>query len=209
MFKRLFDISMEITKDTIVYPGDTKIVFTEDNSISKGDTCNTWSMSFGSHMGTHVDAPKHFCEDGLTIDQLTPDFFVGKAKVYEVKNRKYIGAEDISEFDIQKNDIILLKTSNSELPTIGEFNTDFVYITAEAAVYLAEKGIKTLGFDYLSIEKYGSKSNDAHNTLLGNNIAVIEGLRLKNIEPGIYDIIALPINLLNGNGSPVRAFLSK
>ncbi len=206
---KLFDISMKLTDDIIIFPGDPQLRISDTNSIKKGDVCNSWEITLGSHIGTHIDAPKHFIDNGLTIDKLPNEHFFGKAKVFEIKDKKAVDLEDIEGLPIQKDDIVLLKTSNSYLPETGEFYKEFTYVSPSAAKYLAEKKIKTLGFDYLSVEMYGSETFATHLNLLGNGIVIIEGLRLMDVEPGEYEIFAFPMNYACGNGSPVRAFLSK
>lgn len=207
MSLKYYDITMEISPDTIVFPGDPGVEINESASISKGDVCNVSLLKFGSHTGTHMDAPKHFYDNGNTIDKLKLDYFYGAVKVFEIPNVTEITVNNLEALDINEGDRIILKTRNSELLKEKEFKTDFTYITGEAAEYLVKKKIRTIGVDYLSVEQFGSENFEAHYALLENNIAIIEGLYLADIKPGNYTLIALPLKIVGGNGSPTRAVL--
>lgn len=202
-----YDVTLELRPGMPVYPGDPPPVFSEVLGISKGDVCNLTLLSFGSHTGTHIDAPKHFYDDGCGMDKLPVDAFLGSAKVAAIPGKREITAADLSALDIEAGDILLLKTDNSEIIGSGEFHKDFTYLTADAAEYLAGKGIKTLGFDYLSVEKYGVGVFTVHHALLGAGIIIIEGLDLRAVPPGTYEISALPVKIKDGNGSPARVVL--
>ncbi|MDF2686858.1 MAG: arylformamidase, partial [Clostridia bacterium] len=155
----------------------------------------------------HVDAPKHFIDNGITIENLTLDYLIGEAKVYEILNNKVITKELIKNLDIVKNDIVIFKTDNSEILQDSHFHTEYTFFDLSAVEYLKNIGIKTIGCDYLSIEQFKTPRHVAHETLLGADIVIIEGLLLKGIKPGKYFLSALPLKIQNGNGSPVRAVL--
>lgn len=202
-----YDATLELGPDLPVYPGDPAPSVSEAVSISKGDVCNVSLLSFGSHTGTHIDAPKHFYDDGCGIDRLPLECFLGNARVVGMAGKREITSEDLSKLDIQENEILLLKTDNSDIINSGAFNTDYVYLTADGAEYLVNAGIRTLGFDYLSVEKFGSEVASVHYALLGADIVIIEGLDLSAVPPGNYEISALPLKLRDGNGSPARVIL--
>jgi arylformamidase len=201
------DITLDFTPEMLIFPGDPQLEIMEHMLKSKGDVVNLSILTFGSHTGTHIDAPKHFVDSGKTVDQLALDHFIGTAKVFEIPEVLAITVKDLKPLNILKDDIVLLKTLNSPWLHEDKFHTDFAYLTPEAAKYLAEIGIKTLGFDYLSIDKYNSNDFGAHYALLGQGIVIIEGLVLRDIRPGQYQMVALPIKIKGGNGSPVRAVL--
>ncbi len=207
MGKKFIDISMTLSPDIPVYPGDPALQITDILNIDRGDIVNLSAVSMGVHTGTHIDSPKHFYKDGMTIEEIPLEYLIGPVKVFEIENKAVIEVEDLKEFNIEKNDRILLKTINSSLLQYRDFATDFTYLSPEAARYLAQIGIRTLGFDYLSIDKYNSKDFGAHYALLGQNIVIIEGLNLQEIEPGEYYLIVMPLKLKGGNGSPARAAL--
>lgn len=208
MKKRIYhDITMDFSEDIAVFPGDPKITIKEHMSIAKGDIVNLSMITFGSHTSTHIDAPRHFFDQGLSVDELPLEHFMGKAKVFEFQNRDAITAEDLHGLDIQKGDIVLFKTRNSSFLKDRSFHKDFVYIAPDAARYLVEAEIKTVGIDYLTIDPFGGNGFESHYALLGKGIVLIEGLDLEVIQPGEYEISALPVKIKNGNGSPVRAVL--
>lgn len=156
------------------------------------------------HCGTHIDAPLHMIENGSTIDKYDISLFIGKCKVFDLTNvKEFIKKEDISNLDIQKDDIIIFKTTNSY---DKEFNPKFVYIEEDAASYLVEKGIKTIGIDAMSIER-GKEGHPTHKIILGANIGVIEDLALADIKEGHYFLSALPLNIKDSEASPIRAVL--
>ncbi len=201
------DVSLPYKPEMVVYTGDSPFQITEVMQIQKGDVCNLSVLSFGSHTGTHIDAPKHFFDNGLTVDQITLDHFIGKAVVYEITDVEIITETELEKLGSIKHKIILLKTRNSRLLANNEFYQDYAYLTPGAARYLVEAGIYTLGFDYFSVDRYFSPDFDVHRILLGNRVIIIEGLSLDAVQPGEYHMIGLPLNLENGNGSPIRVLL--
>lgn len=194
----------------MTYLSDPPCRITPFMEIGKGDIVNLSVLHMGSHTGTHMDAPRHFIDDGLAIDNLSLRHFLGRAKVFDFSGKETcIDLSDVTGLDIGEGDIILFKTRNSVLMRDTVFHTDFMYLTTDAARWLADKKIATLGFDYLSIERYGSEDFGAHYAILGAGIVIIEGLDLTDVEAGEYEIIALPMLIAGGNGSPVRVLLKK
>lgn len=207
-FKRvIYDVTLDISNETPVFPGDPGVKVTPVISISDGAVANVSNISIGSHMGTHIDAPKHFFDSGNTIDKLPIDSLVGTARVIDVPGRDFISAQDLKPFDIKSGEIIILKTRNSSFIEEPGFNTKFVYLSRDAAEYLVEAGIKTVGIDYMSIEEYESPDSSVHKILLSNNIVIIEGLKLNGIKQGKYEIAALPLKIKDCDGSPARVVL--
>ncbi|MBC8062930.1 MAG: cyclase family protein [Clostridiaceae bacterium] len=202
-----YDVTLTIGEELLVFPGDPKVKIEEPMSISKGDVANVSLISFGSHTGTHIDAPKHFYDKGKTIHEIDMNRLIGPAKVFEIMDKNFIGIEDIKNLNINKGDRILFKTKNSEYLKEKEFNINFVYLSGEAAKYLADKEILTIGIDYFSVDKFGSAEFPAHFFLLGKDILIIEGLQLSEVKAGEYFMTALPLKLKDGNGSPARVVL--
>ena len=151
--------------------------------------------------------PKHFYDDGLTIDRLDLHHLLGSARVIEIRGRRIIDRIDLEKHAIQPKEIILLKTDNSSLITGDRFDPGFTYLTPDAARYLVEVGILTLGFDYFSVEDLNSAVPEVHYLLLSNNIIIIEGLDLSMVGPGEFRMVALPLKVKDGNGSPTRVIL--
>jgi arylformamidase len=192
----------------IALPGERSPEFREVKKISSGDLFNLTFIAMNTHTGTHIDPPKHFYDDGLTIDRIDFDSLLGPARVIEIRDRTSIAKADLQKHTIRRNEIILLKTDNSRLITMDSFHHDFTFLTLEAAQYLVDVGIRTLGIDYFSIERLDG-SPVVHHLLLSEKIVIIEGLNLSDVDPGEYQMVALPLRIKNGNGSPTRVVLIK
>jgi len=204
---KIYDITAEISQNLPPYGNGFRPQITHPAQMSKGDSYNISKLSFSSHTGTHADMPLHFIADGTDCTTTPLDHFYGPAKVMHVPVKNHIRKADLVGLDIQAGDIILLNTGQSKYMGDGTFKEDFIALIPEAAEYLVEKKIKTLGIDYLSIDPYGSDDFAVHKILLGNNIAVLEGLVLDGVPEGEYILSALPLKYPNGDGSPVRAIL--
>ncbi len=206
-YKECYDISVPLSTDLPSYPGDSEIELVPQYSIEKGDTANILQLKLSSHSGTHVDVPRHFLQNGDTLDDFSPEQFCGRAKIFDLSVEEKIRKTDIVNLDIKIGDIILFKTKNSDLWTLRSFQKRFIYLTPEAAEFLASKQIKAVGIDYLSIEEFRSKDHLTHQILLQNRILILEGINLKNIQPGEYVLFFFPLKLKLADGSPVRAVL--
>ncbi|WP_096156293.1 MULTISPECIES: cyclase family protein [Bacillus] len=161
-------------------------------------------LSIDVHTGTHVDAPLHMVVDGETIETLPLDKLVGPCKVFDMTNiEDRIKKEDVESLDIQKDDFILFKTKNS---FDEEFNFDFIFVAECAAKHLAEVGVSGIGVDALGIER-SQEGHPTHKTLFANNVIIIEGLRLKEVEQGSYTMVAAPLKLQGTDASPARIIL--
>ncbi len=203
---RIYDISHLISPDIPMWPGD-HYVFHRVEEIAKGDVCNKSFLEIGSHIATHMDAPYHFERDGLTVDRVALDLFVGPARVVYFPEADKITEGDIQSISLRGVERILFKTRNSYLWEQRDFSEDYVYLTPDACRVLAESGVKLVGVDYLSIEEFRARSFESHHILLGKGIPLLEGLDLREVNPGDYELIALPLKIAGGDGSPVRAVL--
>jgi arylformamidase len=205
------DVSMEITDGMLHWPSDPAIEIDNYSQIKKGAAANNSKITCGVHTGTHIDAPKHFVDDGIGIDKLDLNKLIGNCRVIEVPpGVSPISKEFIEPLDIKKGDRLLFKTKNSEWINSGDknFHTDYVCVNPEASKYMVEKGVVLVGVDYLSVEGYHI-GHDTHETLLGAEVVVIEGLNLFNVEPGEYYLTALPVKIKDSNGAPARVILQK
>lgn len=202
---KIKDITLPIKEKMIYYPGDAHFKKEPICTIAKSG-CNMTKITLSTHTGTHLDAPFHFLSEGKSIDELPLDTFVGKAQVIEVKKEK-IDAQEIEKHLLADIKRILFKTKNSFLLDKDEFSKDYVYLTEDGADFLIEKGVSLVGIDYISIEKFGTPTFSVHKKLFSKNIPILEGLYLKNVDPGIYFLVALPLPLSGLDGSPVRAIL--
>jgi arylformamidase len=160
-------------------------------------------------MGTHVDAPWHSLDDGDTVDQLPLGVLIGPAYVAHLPDCAVITPADLEKLELPPTiRRLLLRTGNSELWRSGvtEFRRDYVGLDEWAAQWVVQRGIRLLGMDYLSVEPY-DKGPVTHRVLLGANIVLLEGLNLADVEPGLYELICLPIKLEGADGAPARAVL--
>ncbi|MGK7949062.1 MAG: cyclase family protein [Xenococcaceae cyanobacterium] len=176
--------------------------------MAHGDVCNVSKLTLGTHTGTHVDGINHFIKGGMGVDKMPLDATIGKARVIEIKDPKQITVAEIEPHNIKAGKRILFKTRNStHALNFPDFVEDFVHISTDAAHYLAEKKVRTVGVDYLSVGGYQGNVIEVHHALLGSGIWAIEGLNLSQVEPGEYELICLPIKLKDGDGGLARAIL--
>jgi len=207
---KLYDITVPTSEETPVYAGDPNVEITIANSIEKGDAANVSRLCFGAHTATHVDAPNHFIEGARRVHELELEKLLGKCRVVEIDETVMaIGANHIA--DLEGVERVLFKTRNSnfwaDLPQ--GFRKDFTYIEPEAAKKLVGLGVKLVGIDYLSVEKFGAETFDTHITLLEKEVVIIEGLDLRAVTAGDYELICLPLKIVGGtgDGAPSRAIL--
>ncbi len=204
MLKNIIDISLPLNEQTIVYPGNPS--FSMEKIQSPGGS-QLAKISFGTHSGTHVDAPAHIFAGGKNINDLPLDNFVGACRVLDASEcNEAVSKEYLEKFNIASGERILLKTKNSQRG-YKEFYNDYIYLASDAARYLAEKNIKLVGIDYLSIKQKGSLDNTSHTALLEKNISILEGINLSNVEAGEYFLLAAPLALTGADGAPARALL--
>jgi arylformamidase len=202
------DISLTIHPEMPYWPDNPAISVEASQCLAHGDVCNVSKLTIGTHTGTHVDGINHFIKGGIGIDQMPLDATIGRARVIEIKDPHQVKLEELKPHDIQAGERILFKTRNSDVALKSDtFVEDFVHISTEAAQYLAEKKVRTVGVDYLSVGGYEGNVIEVHHALLGSGIWAIEGLNLAGVEPGEYELICLPIKLKDGNGGLARAIL--
>ncbi len=202
------DISVLLHDGMVHWPDNPPIHIERQLSISKGDSANVSKMSMGVHTGTHMDAPIHFFSDRQGIDKVPLTAGIGRARVIEINDPESIKPEELKAHQLQRGERILFKTRNStRCWGSDEFIKDFVYISHEAAQYLAERQVQTVGVDYLSVGGYYKDGAETHHALLGAGVHIIEGLNLSNVAPGNYELICLPIKIVNSDGAPARALL--
>ncbi|MEI6056578.1 MAG: cyclase family protein [Lentisphaerota bacterium] len=206
---KLYDISLPISNDLFVWPGDPSVSLIQAKSISKGDQCNVSQLQMGVHTGTHIDAPYHFINDGARVESIPMETFIGTCLVIEVDSKTLVEKQDLLKYKIGEHSRILLKTRNTDLwaNNVKSFDRNFVALAIDAAQYLIEMNILLVGIDYLSIESFHSANNPVHKLLLKNNITILEGLNLSKIKPGVYELICLPLKLQGCEGSPARVLL--
>lgn len=209
---QIYDVSVALSATTPTYPGDPKIDISDWATLEAGDAANVSLLHMGAHSGTHVDAPAHFIAGGSTVQSLSLSTLVGKAEVIEVPPEvRVIDAGFVSQVCAANSQRVLFKTRNSDFwGWPGEsFRVDYTFIDPAAAQLLVDSGTQLVGIDYLSIEAYQSKTFATHHVFLSNGVVVLEGLDLRGITPGTYELICLPLRIAggSGDGAPARAIL--
>ena len=209
---QIYDVSVPLSAATPTYTGDPGIEIKQWKALANGDVANVSLLHFGLHSGTHVDAPAHFIEGGAKVDALPLQSLVGEAEVVEVPEHiKVIDENFIAANCIRGSQRILFKTRNSSFwnnPEEG-FRVDYTYIDAPAARQLVNSGVKLVGIDYLSIERFDTEKHETHHILLSKNIVILEGLDLRKVAAGLYELICLPLKIAggSGDGAPARTIL--
>jgi arylformamidase len=204
----LIDISHTIGLDTLTYPGDSPPSLEHTDSIAAGDGFNGTHLHLSAHCGTHLDAPSHFIDGGADIAGLPLERFTPIAHVVDAKESCVITAELIEPVAIKPGEAVLFKTANALLPRTG-FNTEYVYLGADAAQLLVDRGAGLVGIDYMSVDRHGDGAVPAHRILLGAGVLILEDADLSHAPPGRYRLYCFPLRLHNTEASPVRAVLEE
>jgi arylformamidase len=206
---KLLDISVPLDAALASYPGNTPYSLEPIKRIARGDSSNVSTLHMSAHSGTHVDAPRHFFDQAPGAEGLPLEMLCGRARVIELTTRKAITADDLAQRDLSEDVRVLIKTHNSRLWGSPEFQRDFIGVAESGAKYLVEHGIKVVGVDYLSVEAFKTPGAPAHHVLLGGGTIVIEGLNLRDIEPGMYELLCLPLLVVGSDGAPARVVLRR
>jgi len=214
---KIIDISVAINNETIVYPNDP-VVLIETVAKLPEASAQLSKITFGSHTATHIDAPSHALVGGASVDSYSLENFIGECQVFDFSYlnpgelikisdfEKVLNSENSPKKEIASGARILVKTSNSNRG-YTEFYNDFVALDGDCADWLAEKNIALFGIDFLSIKQKGSADHRAHDSLLSKNIPIVEGLNLKEVTAGTYEIFCPPLKLTGIDGAPARAIL--
>jgi arylformamidase len=204
---KFIDVTVPLSAALPTFPGDPPFQIDVTHRMEGGDSYNVARLTVGTHAGTHVDAPFHFIKGGATVDELALEILIGKVRVVDLGGKDSVERADLEALDLREDLRVLIKTRNSGLLRQKAFQEDYVWLSPDAATYLAQVGIKLVGFDYLSIEKLGSRDYAAHVALLEAGVVIVEGLDLSEIEPGEYDMVCLPLRIAGADGSPARVVL--
>lgn len=206
---RFLDVSVPLAPGLVAYPGNPEFELHAIKRIAEGGSSNVSGLVLGTHTGTHVDAPRHFFDDGAAVDALPLDLLIGRARVIQVSRRGGITQEDLAGAGLREDLRVLLKTGNSGFWNGQPFREDYTHLTESGARYLVEQGVKVVGIDYLSIEQFKKPGAPAHRALLSHGVIIIEGLNLADAEPGMYELYCLPLRVRGGDGSPARVVLKR
>ncbi len=200
------DISVPIRTGMAHWPDNPPIVVEKIMDMDHGGGANVSKLSLGVHTGTHVDAPLHFTPGAIGVDRLPLDALVGVARVIEIHGDA-VSVAQLEKAEVARGERILLKTRNSPAAwQRSDFVENAVALTAESARWLADRGVMTLGIDYLSVGSYAADNGEpVHRALIDANIIIIEGLDLTAVPPGSYDLVCLPLKIADADGAPARA----
>jgi arylformamidase len=208
MKTKIFDITVPIETGMLVYPEDPRVII-ENFSLDKNNSPSVSRISFGSHTGTHVDAPRHFFKNGKSLDKIPPEVFIRPCVVYDIGNAEKITASIIKSLKIQNEERVLFKTKNSMLwkKKIKKFVENYVYLAPDAAEYLVSSGVKVVGIDYFSVDSFHDKECPIHKILLSAGVLILENLNLSDVPAGKYELICAPLRIKNSDAAPARVFL--
>jgi arylformamidase len=212
---KIYDISLPISPNMAVWPGDPSVEIQQLSSIDNGEEANVSQIRMSVHTGTHIDAPKHFLQEAGSIDKLPIEKLMGEALVLLIDDKVDVIDEKTLKNHPNVDDLVncrkvLFKTRNSQYwdENRTRFNENYVGLNKSAAAFLAELNLDLIGVDYLSIAAY-TDSEAPHKILLGKKIILLEGINLHNVLPGTYNLICLPLPIVDSDGAPARAILTQ
>jgi arylformamidase len=202
------DVSVRLKTGMVNWPGDPSVRISHSLDMERGDACTVSLLEMAAHTGTHMDAPSHFVRGGVGIDDMPLDAAIGPARVIAIPDRVSIKPDALVRHAIRRGERILFKTHNSDhCWDTDSFIEDFVYLSAAAAQYLAERQVRLVGVDYLSVGGFRADGVETHQVLLQAGVWVIEGLDLKRVRPGRVQLVCLPLKIAGGDGAPARALV--
>jgi arylformamidase len=207
---RIYDITAPLSPSLPVYPGDPEVTVTPIAQLRWGDAANVSRLGLSSHTGTHLDAPRHFFEAGVAIDGLDLRLLMGPARVCAFPQATtHLTADDLRPLELVGVQRLLLQTANAALWEKTGFQANYIALTESAAHLLVEVGVRLVGIDYLSVDAFERQDFPVHRILLEAEVLILEGLDLRTVPPGDYELLALPLLLAHGDGAPARAILRR
>ena len=208
MTGRWIDVSVPLEGGMVTWPGDEEVRVERLQEVGRGDPCTLTRLVLGTHAGTHVDAPSHYLPGGVTLDAMPPEAMLGPARVIAIGNPVAVTPRELARHRIRRGERLLLRTRNSrrrwwESP----FAEDYVFVSPAAARWLAERQVRCVGIDALSVGGFREGGRETHEALLGAGIWIIEGLALTAVRPGPVDLVCLPLRIPGAEGAPARAMV--
>ena len=210
--KQWIDVSFPYYEGMAIYPGNPGYQRKVVQDVLRGDSATVSQFTMGTHTGTHIDAPLHAFKNGKSVDQIPLERMNGRARLLDLRGMNEITVERLRTENLCENDIVLLKTDNTERFQGAHVLSDYTTLTYNAAEYLVDIGIKMVGIDYMTIERPRGKRIDGksiHRTLLGADIVIAEGLNLQSVNEDVYEMICLPMYLQGADGAPARVMVGK
>ncbi len=202
---KLIDISRPIFSGMPVWPGDTAAEFKLVATIPGGAAVNVGRLTLSVHTGAHADAPFHFNEAGAKIDEVPVATYIGPVRVVDVRGHATITPELLAAHDFAATPRVLFKSDSWTDPAV--FPSRWPLLAADVPAWLGARGVKLVGLDVPSVDHRDSKDLPLHHACDAAGLVILENLDLSAVAPGIYELIALPLKIKGGDGSPVRAVL--
>jgi len=203
---KIYDITVALSEETPVYPGDPRVRIDPVTRLARGDAANVSRITMTTHSCTHLDPPRHYCDNGISVDRIPLSILIGQALVVEIPGIKAITTDDLCRLPIRGEERLLFKTANSQLWSDSAFCSDYSCLTPDGALFLVDSGVKLVGIDYLSVERFDGDGG-VHRILLENGVVILEGLNLGGVVAGSYELVCLPLKIREGDGAPARAVL--
>jgi arylformamidase len=206
---QIHDVTVTLREGMATYAGEEPGPVLDFHSLmARGQSANVSALSLGSHTGTHVDAPHHFLDNGVTVEQMPVEYLVGPCYVMEYHGERHITAADLEAAPIPAGTSrLLVKTSNGRFWNDDTFHAEFIGFDDDAGPWLVEHGVVLVGIDYMSIERFHSPTHAVHRALLATNAVVLEGLDLRRVTPGEYFLVCAPLPVAGADGAPARVYL--
>ena len=208
---KIIDVSLPIGPNLLTWPGDPPIEIEPQSRIANGDAANVSELRMGTHTGTHVDPPVHFVEGAPGIDAVSVDVLFGECVVVDARGvLGQLGPHELEALGVPEGaERVLIKSDNSEIwrHHPASFPDEYTCLSAEGARWLVDRRVRLVGVDFLSVERRGAPGHPAHVELLSNDVVIVEGLNLGDVEPGLYTLAVLPLLIVDGDGGPARAVL--
>lgn len=201
------DISQRLVKGIPIWPGDTPFSYQLSWSKEESGSVNVGQITLSTHTGTHIDAPFHFDEEGKRVIDLDLDLYIGRVRILHLPDPIQIGIEELQSKNLKGVTRLLIRTDT--WTDRSTFPREIPPVEPELAPYLQEKGIRLLGLDLPSVDPLDSKELPAHHALTDQGVHILEGAVLDGVDPGDYQLAALPLPLAEADGSPVRAALKR
>jgi arylformamidase len=201
------DVSRTLTNAMPFWPDDPPFHWERVSDISGTGTANVSRITTSVHVGTHIDAPLHFINEGQDITELELSRLCGPGVVIHLPEPRDVEARDLESAKIPPGHRVLIRTANEALWDEPEFRRDFFGLSGEAAMWLVDRDVPLVGVDYLSVDRYDNNEKPAHYALLGNGVIIVEGLDLSRAAPGRYEVVALPLKIAGSDGSPARVII--
>lgn len=206
---RLYDATLPIREGMVTFPGDPPFRLEPFFQRRKGDPFDLALMSMGTHLGTHVDPPAHYLDNGTTVDQLPLEALVGPGIVLDMRGRARVDPQALEASGLGNHTRVLLKTDNGPFLLEPSLREEYVHLTEDGAQWLVEHGVRLVGIDYLSIERFRNPGAPVHRALLKAGVVVVEGVHLLDVPEGPCVVVCLPLRIQGADGAPARVILMR